>query len=69
MQIHKSGARYFLMKMNRIYWSDFTLRSLNEAKKMPEIPKTETLIISWDSNPTHLVFLTKAGIIVPLEQT
>lgn len=36
---------------------------------MPEIPKTEILIISLDSNPTHPASLTKAGIIAPLEQT
>ena len=29
---------------------------------MPEIPKTETLIISQDSNPTHPASLIKAGI-------
>ncbi len=29
---------------------------------MPEIPKTEILIISWDSNPTHPASLTKTGI-------
>lgn len=34
---------------------------------MPEISKTEILIISWDSNPIYPASLTKAGIIVPLE--
>lgn len=29
---------------------------------MPEIPKTETLIISWDSNSVHPISLTKAEI-------
>lgn len=29
---------------------------------MPEIPKTETLIISWNSNPAHPISLTKTEI-------
>ena len=29
---------------------------------MPEIPKTETLIIPWDSNPAHPISLTKEEI-------
>ena len=29
---------------------------------MPEIPKTETLIISWDSNHAHPISLTKEEI-------
>ena len=36
---------------------------------MPEIPKTEALIIPWDFNPTHPASLTKEGISAPLEQT
>ena len=29
---------------------------------MPKIPKTETLIISWDSNPAHPISLTREEI-------